>query len=186
MVTTRALSSSTTLAASTGSSLIGHIATGTGATARMARDKLRDFVSVKDFGATGDGVTDDTTAIANCLAAHLNVYFPEGTFIATRLTLRSGYYAMTLQNSWVAYDANWESPQSYIDAAGIVQVTGAMKSGTTTAGTVVSTLPAGPFVTYADTAGLTSFYVLTNGDIVANGTLNATRTSLCGISFKAA
>ena len=36
---------------------------GTGAVARSVRSKLRDVVSVKDFGAGGDGLTDDTAAI---------------------------------------------------------------------------------------------------------------------------
>ena len=36
---------------------------GTGAVVRNIHDKLGDTVSVKDFGAVGDGVTDDTAAI---------------------------------------------------------------------------------------------------------------------------
>ena len=36
---------------------------GTGAVVRTAQDKLREGVSVKDFGAVGNGVADDTTAI---------------------------------------------------------------------------------------------------------------------------
>ena len=43
--------------------------TGTGATARTVQSKLRDAVSVKDFGAVGDGVTDNLTAITNAIAA---------------------------------------------------------------------------------------------------------------------
>ena len=36
---------------------------GTGAIGRTVPSKLKDTVSVKDFGAAGDGVTDDTSAI---------------------------------------------------------------------------------------------------------------------------
>ena len=35
---------------------------GTGAVPRTVESKLQDVVSVKDFGAVGDGVTDDTDA----------------------------------------------------------------------------------------------------------------------------
>lgn len=42
---------------------------GTGAVARTVESKLRDVVSVKDFGAVGDGVADDSIAFANALSA---------------------------------------------------------------------------------------------------------------------
>jgi len=53
----------TDLSASSGSSLVGFLQSGTGAVARTTQAKLRDTVSVKDFGAVGDGVTDDTAAV---------------------------------------------------------------------------------------------------------------------------
>lgn len=45
--------------------------------------KLNETVSVKDFGATGDGTTDDTTAIINALATGKSILFPAGTYMTT-------------------------------------------------------------------------------------------------------
>lgn len=62
-----------------GVALVGFKQSGTGAVARTALSKMRETVSVKDFGAIGDGVADDTTAIQNAVnaAMELNgvVYF---------------------------------------------------------------------------------------------------------------
>lgn len=55
------------LAGASGSSLVGFLQSGTGAVARTVQAKERDVVSVKDFGATGDGTTDDTAAFITAL-----------------------------------------------------------------------------------------------------------------------
>ena len=70
---------------STGSTRVGFLQAGTGAQARTVQSKLRDVVSVKDFGAVGDGVADDTAAIQACINwASANrkpvVYIPRGQY----------------------------------------------------------------------------------------------------------
>lgn len=52
-----------------GSSLVGFIQAGIGAVPRTAQDKMRENVSVKDYGAVGDGVAIDTPAFNAAMAA---------------------------------------------------------------------------------------------------------------------
>ena len=65
------------------SSLVSYVPVGAGAIERTAQHKLRDTVSVKDFGAVGDGVTDDAVAIQAALDACVGsgLFFPAGTYI---------------------------------------------------------------------------------------------------------
>jgi len=66
------------------------VQSGTGAVGRTLHDKAAEVVSVKDFGATGDGVTDDTTALqaAENSGASL-IYVPSGTYISTGIILNT-------------------------------------------------------------------------------------------------
>lgn len=65
---------------------ISYIQAGTGATTRTVQNRLRDLVSVKDFGAVGNGITDETTDI-NEAEAGLNgtaggiLLVPVGTYL---------------------------------------------------------------------------------------------------------
>ena len=67
--------------------------TGTGATTRTVDAKLKDTVSVKDFGAVGDGVTDDTAAFnaAITAAGTRNVYVPGSSYAITGTVTGSFY-----------------------------------------------------------------------------------------------
>jgi hypothetical protein len=64
---------------------------GTGAVPTNVQAKLRETVSVKDFGAVGDGVTDDTAAIQAALdLGAAKIEFPAGsTYITTGNTFYS-------------------------------------------------------------------------------------------------
>lgn len=58
---------------------------GAGAVPRTVESKLRESISVKDFGAVGNGIADDTTAIQNAINAANGrpVYLPAGTYKIT-------------------------------------------------------------------------------------------------------
>lgn len=69
---------------------VNFLQNGIGAVSRTVQDKLRDTVSVKDFGAVGDGVATDTTAIQtalNSLTSGGTLYFPAGTYKSGALTV---------------------------------------------------------------------------------------------------
>ena len=67
----------------TNSSTVIYDPAGTGAVATTVQTKLRETISVKDFGAVGDGTTNDTVAIQNAVASAKAIYFPQGTYLIT-------------------------------------------------------------------------------------------------------
>jgi hypothetical protein len=83
-------------------------------TLTIADNDRKSLVSVKDFGAKGDGVTDDTVAIRSAIDAVVNwgggvVVFPDGTYSVTSVQLKDnityhGYGATILrpdrQDKW--------------------------------------------------------------------------------------
>ena len=51
---------------------------------RMLKDRFADVANVKDYGAKGDGTTDDTEALRAAIASGKNVYIPKGVYVCTR------------------------------------------------------------------------------------------------------
>ena len=45
--------------------------------------KILDYANVKNYGATGDGSTDDTEAIKTAIASGKDLYFPDGEYLIT-------------------------------------------------------------------------------------------------------
>jgi len=149
------------LAASSGSSLIGFIASGTGAVARTVQSKERDIVSVKDFGAVGDGTANDTTAIQaaeNALSTIIgssangtrngSLLFPPGKYkitsglLKSRTTTWEGYGA---ELSFTALSASSTAISIYDTANGTTGTQGTVDNlvgfvingpGSGTAGTI--------------------------------------------------
>jgi len=78
-----------------GANLVGFIQSNgsgalTGATSRTVGQKLQYYIDAKDFGATGNGTTDDTTALQAGLTAVGNngggtFYIPEGTYLISSI-----------------------------------------------------------------------------------------------------
>lgn len=69
----------------TGADVSGRTVTASGSTtARTLAARFADVVNVRDFGAVGDGVADDTAAIQAALSAgKRRVEFPDGTYRVT-------------------------------------------------------------------------------------------------------
>jgi hypothetical protein len=87
---------------------------GAGATARTVQSKLRDTVSVKDFGAVGDGVADDTAAIQAAISGSSgrSIYFPKGTYCVTGIS-----YTFLQNQHWFG-DGPRSSILKYVGADG--------------------------------------------------------------------
>ena len=71
----------TTAVGTTDANSVTYLPAGTGAVQTTVQTKLRESVSVKDFGAVGDGVTDDTAAIQAAIDYGSVVYFPAGNYL---------------------------------------------------------------------------------------------------------
>ena len=61
-----------------------------GGVSRSVENRLEDYVSVKDFGAVGNGSTDDTTAFQAAIDTGKKIHIPAGTYLLTGTISSSG------------------------------------------------------------------------------------------------
>lgn len=74
---------------------------GTGSQERSLDSRLKDSVSVKDFGAIGNGVANDTAAIQAAVNAATNVFIPVGTYMVSS--------TISIPNNTTLYGAGFNS-----------------------------------------------------------------------------
>lgn len=80
---------------------VNFLQSGVDAVTRTMQDKVREYaVSVKDFGAVGDGVADDRNAINDAFSAVIargsgTVFFPFGTYFISDFVGNTNYGAVT-------------------------------------------------------------------------------------------
>lgn len=86
----------TAASASTGSSLVGFTQGVTGVVSRTVQSVLRETISVKDFGAVGDGTTDDTAAFNLAIAyANSKGGHDRAGILGTTIFIPTGRYKIT-------------------------------------------------------------------------------------------
>lgn len=83
----------------TGASLVGFLQRGTGAAGRNLQSKAQEIISVTDFGAVGDGVTNNNAAFASALAyLESNSVYRGGI-----LYIPAGHYILTAALDFTSY-----------------------------------------------------------------------------------
>jgi len=106
---------------------------------RSLQDKLDDHASVRDFGAVGDGQTDDTAAINRAFfelfcrgataLARRSLFFPAGEYLVSSTILIPPYARVVgegIDSSIIKYlPTEWSDTESYSAGQGVIKSTGA-------------------------------------------------------------
>lgn len=102
------------------SSFSSFIQSGSGAVFRTVQSKLRDFISVLDFGADSSGITSSVTAFQNAIDSTTNsgiqvIHVPRGTYLGDMTTLSYGSRTVVWhEEGGVTYTTNSPSVSSCV------------------------------------------------------------------------
>ena len=138
-----------------------------------------------DFRSTGKGIAFGKVSQADRMEIALDVEMT-GEF------MQEARKTATLQNNWTNYGAAYESATYWKDKCGNVHLAGLIKGGTTTAETVIFTLPEGyrPRVSEkffcVSMNAICVIDVYTSGAVAIKTGANSGWLSLSGVSFRAA
>ena len=75
------------LRSSVGAALVGFTQAGVGSVSRWVQDKIRETVTPEDFGAVGNGVADDTSAVQAALNTGKSLWFADANYLVGPLTV---------------------------------------------------------------------------------------------------
>ena len=137
-----------------------------------------------DFHRSGKGLAFGKVAQLECMEIALDVDL-------TGELLQENKIAPTLLNNWQNYGAAYDSASYWKDKCNVVHISGVVKGGTLTDGTVIFTLPSGyrprspeKFITISVNA-ICVLDIYANGNVTIRAGANASWLSLSGISFAA-
>jgi hypothetical protein len=155
---------------------------GAGAAVRTVTSKLQDLVHVKDFGATGNGVTDDSAAFVAALASGAGeVRADDGTYVVNSvITLAKGqkiYFGVgthTVGGIRFSDSLTDQTGTGKIECAGSGVTTLMLKNGANV--DVISQ------TNFAALTGTNSLYGLFRGEI-RGCTINGNKTNQTGTSY---
>ena len=97
--------------------------TATGSTtSRTLANRFADVINVKDFGATGNGTTDDTSAIQAAINSGSLIFFPSGTYLVSTINVGSNKKLQGSGNSSIISFSNASSVGINISNANFVDL----------------------------------------------------------------
>lgn len=141
--------------------------------------------TVIDFNESGKGIAFGKVSESDNMEIAMDVDL-------TGELLQENRQAATLLNGWVNYGGGYESATYWKDKNNVVHVSGFIKSGSTSAETVLFNLPAGYRPRSNEKFGVVSLNafcvidIYSSGDVAIKYNANSGWISLCGITFRAA